>query len=128
MDSLGAMLTAFLLGVVLANLESTFGMPRKILYILALVACLFAVYSFSCYYLVSKNHNPYLMAIAIANLTYCGITLSLVIFCYDILTWLGVTYFLLEIIIVVSLAIIEIRVARGFGAGKINKLVEKDMN
>ena len=128
MDSLGALLTAFLLGVVLANFESTFGMPRKILYILALIACLFAVYSFSCYSLVSKNHEPFLIAIALANLTYCGITLSLVVYYFEILTWLGVAYFLIEIIIVVSLSIVEIRVARRFGKGNINKLSEKEMN
>jgi drug/metabolite transporter (DMT)-like permease len=114
-------LTAFLLGVVLVQFESTFGMPRKILYILAFVACLFAVYSFSCYSLISKNHHSFLMVIAIANLSYCVITLSLVFYFYHTLTRLGVAYFLIEIVIVVSLALIEIRIAGRSQNGRTNQ-------
>jgi thiol:disulfide interchange protein len=50
-DGLGAFLTAFMLGVVLANFESSFGMPLKTLYFLSFLAGLFCLYSFFCYFL-----------------------------------------------------------------------------
>lgn len=49
--------------------------------------------------------------IAIANLLYCALTFIWVLVLHDGLTALGITYFVLEIIIVVTLAIIELRVA-----------------
>ena len=108
-DGLGALLSAFLLGVVLVRLEYAFGMPRKVLYPLALIACVFAVYSLSCYWFLPQNRGPYLRAIAVANLLYCCLTLGLVVYFYPQLTVLGVAYFFMEIGIVVILAVAEIK-------------------
>ena len=58
---------AFLLGIVLVELESIIGMPTRILYILAILACGFTVYSFLCYLLVKENWRPFLKIIAIVN-------------------------------------------------------------
>jgi len=108
-DSLGAMLTAFSLGVVLTRFEHIFGMPRSVLYVLSLVACGFAVYSFCCYLFFNKNWRPFLTAIAIANLLYCCVTFVLVFYLGEKLTALGVGYFLLEIIVIVILVMIELK-------------------
>lgn len=107
LDSLGALLTAFLLGVVLVQFEPIFGMPAKTLYVLSFIACLFAIYSFFCYWRIPANWRPYLRAIAIANLIYCCITFTLIFYCYQELTTLGVLYFLGEIIIIIALSSFE---------------------
>lgn len=110
-DSLGALLSAFLLGVVLVKFESVFGVSASVLYVLALIACCFAIYSFLCFLLLKQNWRPFLRLIAIANLLYCALTFTWILSLREGVTGLGFTYFILEIIIVVTLAIIELRVA-----------------
>jgi hypothetical protein len=119
-DGFGALLSAFLLGVVLVKFESTFGMPKKVLYALSLMACLFAIYSFTCYLQVKKNWPPFLKVIAIVNLSYCALTLGLLFYFHQELTSLGMIYFLLEIGVVTSLAIVEL-----YSASKLSPLAEE---
>jgi hypothetical protein len=107
-DGLGAFLTAFMLGVVLANFESSFGMPLKTLYFLSFLAGVFCLYSFCCYFFVSGNWRPFLKAIAVANTLYCCLTLRLVFYYYQNLTLLGMVYFLGEIGIVMGLVVVEL--------------------
>ena len=113
-DGFGALTSAFLLGVILTKFESTFGMPLKALYFLALLPCIFAIYDFSCYWQIIKNWRPFLKTIAIANLLYCGISIGFVVHHYEELTTLGLVYFLLELAIVIMLASIEFKTAKGF--------------
>ena len=110
-DSLGALLSAFMLGVVLVRFESTFGMPRKVLYFLSIIACILATYSFICYLLIKENRKPYLKIIACANLIYCCVTAGLTIYFNSVLTNWGFTYFLCEVAVIITLAIIELKSA-----------------
>jgi len=57
-DGLGALVSAFLLGVVLVKFESTFGMPKEKLYFLAGAACLFVIYDLVCYFKANQNWSP----------------------------------------------------------------------
>jgi len=107
-DGSGAFLTAFLLGVVLTRFEGDFGMPRKILYALSMLACFYAVYSMACYFWVGKNWRLFLKAIAIANLIYCCLTLGLIISFYQSLTMLGFIYFTGELLVIGGLICIEL--------------------
>jgi hypothetical protein len=109
-DGLGAFLTAFFLIIIITGFENDFGMPRVLLNYLLLVACMYAVYSFCCYFFVRINWRLYLKAIAIANMAYCGFTIALVIYCRQSLTILGLVYFLLEIIVMACLTLIELKV------------------
>ncbi|MCO6487363.1 MAG: hypothetical protein J5I98_03045 [Phaeodactylibacter sp.] len=108
-DGLGALLSAFLLGVVLVWWEPVFGMPPKVLYPLAAIAGVFAVYSLSCCFFLTQNRRPFLRGIAVANLLYCCLTLGLVFYFYPQLTALGVAYFLVEITVVLILAGVELK-------------------
>lgn len=108
-DGIGAWLSAFLLSMVLANFIPAFGMPLHILTILALIPGFFAFYSFGCYFFLRDNWGPYLIAIAMANVLYCCLTLGLVIYHYEKLTSLGVGYFVLEMIVIVLLTILEFK-------------------
>jgi hypothetical protein len=111
-DSLGALLSAVMLGIVLARLEPVFGMPEKALYYLSFIACIFSVYSFMCFFRKVKNWKIYLKVIALANLLYGCLTTGLVIYFYPKLTALGVTYFVLELIVISVLVMIEIKAAQ----------------
>lgn len=110
-DGCGALLSTFLLGVVLVQLQSLIGMPTAVLFYLAAGAAVFTIYSFSCYFSKVKNWRPFLRAIAITNILYCCLTLGLVFYFYEQLTALGIFYFIVEIILVVSLSIFELKVA-----------------
>ena len=111
-DGFGAILSAFLLGFILVKFESTFGMPRQTLYFLALLPCFFALYDFICYFRLTTNWGSFLKGIAVANFTYCCISLVFVFLHYPKLTMLGLIYFLLEVLIVFVLACVELKVSK----------------
>jgi hypothetical protein len=110
-DGIGALLTALLLGGVLARWEAFFGMPKSVLYPLAAVGLLLAAYSLSCYFFKVKRWKPFLLGIALANLAYCLVSLALVAMFFERLTALGVVYFVSEVCVVGVLAGIELRLA-----------------
>lgn len=111
-DGAGALLSAFLLGVVLVQLESFFGIPKNTLYFLALLPCFFALYDFYCFAKVKNNLGFFLKGIAYINLTYCIISMGLAFYHHQQITHLGWFYIIIEIIIVVIIAIIELQVAK----------------
>lgn len=110
-DSLGGLLSAFLLGVALTRFETTFGMPQKVLYMLSFIACVFAIYSFLNYWRMKENWRPYMKILASENLLYCCLTIALAISCYQQLTQLRFTYFVLEIVVIILLVVIELKTA-----------------
>ena len=111
-DSLGALLSAFFLGVVLARLEGIFGMPLRVLYPLAIIALVLCAYSAWCYWRQPAGWRPYLKAIALANLGYACLTLGLVaVFRYELELW-GWAYFGIEISLVAMLGGVEWKTAR----------------
>ena len=114
LDGAGAVLTALLLCVVLASFESFFGMPVRVLYVLGAVAAVFAVYSFSCYCWLKRNHRSFLAAIIIANLLYAVLSLGLVIYYFPQLSNWGLLYFAGEIIVILVLVAIEYRCLKRF--------------
>lgn len=109
LDSIGAFLTAFLLGFILIRFQNAFGMPQKTLYFLSALALAFALYSLCCYYFISSKWNNFLSVIVVANILYCCLTTGLIFYHFQTLTILGLTYFILEIIIIVSLIFIEMK-------------------
>ncbi len=110
-DGFGALVSTFLLSRVVARFESIFGMPQKTSYLLALVAGMYAVYSFACFFFMRENPKPYLRNIAFANLLYCCITAGFVLYYFQLLTSIGFIYFISEMVIIVSLATVELKSA-----------------
>ncbi|NNE25760.1 MAG: hypothetical protein HKN09_02855 [Saprospiraceae bacterium] len=110
-DGLGALCSAFLLAVVLANLESIFGIPSNALYFLATFPIIFSIYDFACYNLIKDNYSSALKCIAGANTIYCVLSIG-VAFTHKVsLTKLGWAYLVFEIFIVLTLAYIEFKIA-----------------
>jgi len=110
-DGIGALVSALFLGLVLVHLQALIGMPKHILYGLAIAPCFFLAYSLGCHFFVKANFRPYMKFIAICNLVYCGITMCLVYCYYDALTALGLFYFVTEMIIILFLVRLEFRSA-----------------
>ena len=110
-DGIGALISAFFLGVVLVAFEPVFGMPKNVLYSLASIPCVFAVYSFGCYFLLQRRRKLFLRGIAIANLMYCLVTLWLLYLHNESLTAFGKGYFILELLILGILIWFELKSA-----------------
>ncbi|MEM1327239.1 MAG: hypothetical protein AAGI23_14855 [Bacteroidota bacterium] len=106
LDGMGALTSACLLGVVLVQLESYFGIPKRVLHILAAVPCLFVIYDGICYFGV-RQHASWLRYIAVANMLYCLLSFYCTVIHLEQLTALGHVYLLSEIAIVLFLARLE---------------------
>lgn len=111
LDGLGATLTTFSLFFILRHFYDHFGMPTYILTYLSIIGLVYCAYSMSCYFLLKGNWTPFLRAISIGNLLYCVLTMVLIYYYFNDLTRLGLTYFLLEVSIIVLLVYIELKVA-----------------
>jgi len=114
LDGLGAVLSAACLGLVLAHFPDTFGASPDMLYLLAGMAGVFAVYSLACYFLAPIRWRPYLVGIAIANTLYGFFTIWLVFGGDANLTLWGRTYFVLELIVLAGLIFLELSRATQF--------------
>lgn len=99
-DAFGALLTAISLFGILAQFEQYFGMPKKSLYLLSVIAfCLFT-YSISCHRLVKSNWKPFLRILIICNILYLLISLGMIIKHSEKITELGWIYFAIEFIVI----------------------------
>lgn len=108
-DGFGALVSALFLGVILVGLGAKIGMPKNVLYLLAVLPIFFAIYSFSCYFFLKAQSGPFLKGIAILNLLYSFLTIGL-LFLYDHnLTFLGWTYFVVELMVLAVLIFLEFK-------------------
>jgi hypothetical protein len=110
-DSIGAFMTAFSLFVIVRQFNEYFGMPKKELTYLSEIAVCLCIYSAACFLFLKGGLTPFIRFIGIANLIYCALTLGLLIKYYPLLTILGTTYFLIEIVIISGLSYVELNVA-----------------
>jgi hypothetical protein len=114
LDAIGALVSAFLLGVVLVQYQAVFGIPIHVLHILAVFPCLFAMYDVGCLIAKPTNIGAYLKGIAFMNLGYVVLSLSLAFIHQDAITLFGWMYLFGEVAIVSLVAMVELRV--GFTA------------
>lgn len=110
-DGLGAALTTFCLFMSVRNFYVYFGMPKYILTYLFLIVLVFCIYSTTCFFLLKRNWTPFIRVISIANLIYCVLTLIFLYIYFNELTKLGLTYFFIEIVIIIALVYVELNVA-----------------
>ena len=109
-DGIGALLSAFLLAVVLVKYEYFFGIPRYTLYFLAVFPLCFAIIDLMGY-LSPKRARTFLKIIAFSNLAYCLLSLGLAAYHYLSLSLWGWVYIVVEVAIVLFLATIELKTA-----------------
>lgn len=111
-DAFGAMLSAFLLGVILVNFEGIFGIPASTLYILAAVPISFALYDFYCYQKSNHQLGPYLKRIAVMNLIYCCFSIGLGLYHQEVIRFWGWFYIVSEVAVITILTLLEYRIAK----------------
>ncbi|WP_066758838.1 hypothetical protein [Crocinitomix algicola] len=111
-DALGALISAFLLGVLLVEFKAYFGIPPGTLYILAAIPVFYAIYD--CYAFLKKDNftRNRLKIIAIANLCYCFVSLLFTIYHYHQILFWGWIYIISELFIVCLLANFELKMVR----------------
>ena len=114
-DSLGALLTVCILLMILRSFNEYIGIPKTALTYLSVIASCLCFYSGACFLFLKKNWAPFIRLIGMANLVYCMVTLGLLMHYVGLLTSMGLAYFSGEIIIIGSIAYIELKVA---AAGK----------
>ena len=111
-DALGAILTAFFLFVIMRQFNGYFGMPKTVLTLLSVIAGLFFFYSTACFLFLKRNWALFMRLIGFANLLYCVLTIALLIKYYSLVSIIGTTYFLIEIVIICGLSYVEFSVAK----------------
>lgn len=111
-DGVGAIISAFLLGVVLVKFENIFGIPKQTLYILASLPVLFAIYDL--YAFKQENNKIYMFIknIALLNILYCFISIGFAFYHIETIKFFGWIYIIVEIFIVAILASIELKISR----------------
>lgn len=110
LDSMGALLTSVLLGIVLPALDKIFFMPGGILHLLSGIAFGFFVYSLFCHFFIQTNHKPFLGVIILANLIYCVLSIGVMAFHFSKLSLWDLLYFAGEIGVIILLVWVEFRV------------------
>ena len=111
-DGVGALLSAFLLGVVLVWLEKYIGIPSSTLFFLACLPVFFAVYDYYCYKKEREKLGRLLQLIGILNVLYCFLSMGFAVYHYQTITNLGWIYISIEILIILALAVLEFKVAK----------------
>ena len=107
-DAVGAFVSIILLALILPAIESVIGMPYRVLYLLAMIAAVLFVFSTLCSLFVRDRWRPFLFAVALGNLLYCGITIAAIVWFRGDLTTLGEIYFVGEVVVIASLAMFEL--------------------
>lgn len=106
-------MTAVLLFVIVRQFNEYVGMPKKELTYLSGIAVCFCIYSAACFLFLKGDVTAFIRFIGMANLLYCALTAGLLIKYYPLLTNIGTTYFLIEIVIICGLSYVELKVSAG---------------
>jgi lysylphosphatidylglycerol synthetase-like protein (DUF2156 family) len=111
-DGIGALITTFFMAVILKTFNKYVGMPKIILIYFFAISAVFSLYSFTCFFILKANLQPFLKTIIVANSLHCFLTALLVLCHYQNLTILGMAYFLAELVVIGGLAFIELKTLR----------------
>ncbi len=111
LDGIGAILSACFTGLILVRYSLFLGINVSLLQSLAMLPAVYALYSLSCYFFVSKIRPWMLMTIISANLFYCLISAALILF-RERITSLGKTFLTAEIVIILLVVYVEIKVLK----------------
>jgi hypothetical protein len=112
MDGIGALVSVFLLGVVLVRFSELVGLDEGTLLLLASFPCIFAGYDFLCFFFVSESYSRFIIIIVVANSLYCLLSIGLAFYHSSTLTLIGWSYILVEVLVILTLSFVEYKVAR----------------
>ena len=87
-------------------------MPVSILYLLAGVAVGFLLYSAICYIFVKERWRTFLRVVIKGNIIYTLVSVGLVVYHFRQLTALGLSYFVVEVLVLAGVIVYERKVLR----------------
>ena len=106
-DAMGALLSILLLGAILPALSDVIGMPIRILHLMCIFPVVYLIYDIYCIWWADLRSPKWLKGIIAANLTYCVVTLVLVLtYRADLSGW-GLLYFTLECLVISALVLYQ---------------------
>ena len=111
-DGIGAVLSALTLGLVLPTFQAWIGMPVRILHQLAYFACVYALYDFCCVRWSNKKNPKWLCIVVIANISHTLLTIFYLLSYINQITFIGMMYFMIEILIVWWIVYYEICIVK----------------
>lgn len=111
-DSIGAFISAFCLLIISRYYSDYIGINHSTFQLLAILPIVFGIYSACCFLFVKRCFKPFIQIIALANLIYCLITLILLGTLFAEITILGLSYFVVELMIIALIISIEYKVSR----------------
>ncbi len=109
-DGVGALVSAFFLGVVLVKFESFFGIPQSALYVLAIIPCFFFIYDLISFKSNEEKTGRNLKAIALLNMAYVFLSIGMSVYHFQSIKVFGWIYIIGEILILLFLIRIEYQV------------------
>ena len=112
LDGLGALISAYILGVVLVKFESIFRIPENTLYFLTIFPVFFALFDFYAFRKVKYKAAILLKIIAALNISYCFLSIIVAMVHADVISAYGWGYLALELAIILILAFIEYMTAK----------------
>lgn len=118
LDGIGAFVSLIFLGIVLVRYQELIGMPIPALRILAIFPFLFMIYDTICYFKAKSQPAVLLKVISVLNLLYAFFSITSVFFYFDKITYLGLNYFSLEVILILLLVNLEWKTATSLEADK----------
>lgn len=116
-DAFGAGISVVLLGIILPLFHTFLGIPKPVLYFLALIPVFFIIYDLLSYFLIKENIVFWLKGIAFLNISYCFISVFCAFIHYKTITFWGCIYIFIEVLIILLLAIFQLNVS--------NKIITK---
>lgn len=108
-DGIGAILSLLFTGLLLPIFYEQLGLPRSILYCLALFPFIYAIFSLSCYFLPKKTARWMLNTVIGANSGYCILS-GVLLLTYPGITIWGQAILFAEILVVLAVVTIEAKV------------------
>lgn len=122
LDCGGAFVSAVMLLWVLPAIQSLIGMPTAALLMLGAAPAVYMLYDISVLSFVSAIRPLHIYLIATANGLYTLVSSIFLVIHWEQLMPLGVTYFVLELLILIGLVGYQITCARAYSTAEVSKL------
>ena len=112
LDAIGAFASIFLLFLLIVPNENFFGLSHSIAINLSIPILCLMIFSASCFFLKPTKWKVFMKFVVLGNLAYCLFTTIIILQNFKQLTILGVSYFLIEILVILLIVRIEIMAIR----------------
>ena len=111
LDAAGALLSVLILGLLIPVVRTFFRFPLDMLYVLAVIPAGYIVVDLIGYFVIGGDGRRVLRFVAICNFLYCLVAIGMAINHASTLTVWGWVYVSVEVLVIATLAAVEMRVA-----------------